>query len=155
MSSMDMNYASGWKPDEGDTLIGTVVSIDFGWSNYTNAEYPIVTVQPEGTDKPDARVAVHCFHTALLNRIMSLRPTEGERIGIQYKGKEPSKDNPRNTVAKYVVRLDRKGDPWAGRARPEQQARPAQAPPESDIPASAEDFTDARPASPGDDDIPF
>lgn len=152
--SMDMEYAPGWKPDEGDVLVGTVVGIDFGWSQYQDDEYPIITVQREGTEGKDGQVAVHCFHMALKSRILAMRPVAGERIGFQYKGKRPSKDNPRNTVAQYVVRLDRKTDPWAGRTRPTQQARPAQAAPvESDVPADASDFTPDMGKQ--DDDIPF
>jgi hypothetical protein len=154
---MDLEYAKGWKPEEGDVLVGTVTNVDFGWSEY-RGEYPIITVQPEGGGDP---VALHCFHDALFNRMSSLRPGIGERIGVQYKGKAPSKSNPRNTVARYVVRIDgRSTDPWAGRTQPERQARPAAVPPTGapvdapDAPADASDFA-APNAAPADDDIPF
>lgn len=147
----NMQYAAGWKPEEGAVLVGEITAVDSGWSDWRNANYPIITVAPEGGGD---EVAVHCFHAALFNRVMSLQPRVGERIGFQYQGKRPSKNNPRNTVAVYAVRLDRKNDNPYERIRQSQPDKP-QAPPQSDIPADAEDFAPGNGDAPADDDIPF
>lgn len=147
----NIEYAKGWRPDEGDTLVGIITAVDSGWSGYRNGNYPIITVQPEdGGDE----VAVHCFHAALFNRVMSLRPKVGERIGVQYQGKRESKENPRNTVAVYALRLDRPNDdPYARIAA--SQPDPPQAPPATDVPADVSDFKPDENTAPADDDIPF
>jgi hypothetical protein len=147
---MELEYAKGWKPDEGAVLVGTVTAVDSGYSEY-RGNYPIVTIRPEdGGDE----VAVHCFHDGLFNRMMSLRPNVGERVGIQYKGKRASKQNPRNTVAVYVVRMDRRDDdPWSRIAPPQGRPQAPQTAPASDVPADTSDF--APPSVHDDDDIPF
>lgn len=131
-------YADGWKPEEGDKIIGTVTDLALGWSDYKNANYPIVTIQPDDSELPP--VAIHCFHTALERQMQLLRPTKGERIGIVYKGKRPTKNNPNNEVAVYIVRVEgRTADIWG---QPEAQRLAAD---RSDVPAPVD----------GDDDLPF
>lgn len=102
---MNLDYAEGWKPDAGDVLVGRVTSVDAGWSDFMSGNYPIVTVQPEDGSAP---VAVHCFHTALLNRVLNLRPVVGDRIGIKYDGTVPHQTVKGKTVAKYVVKVEGK-----------------------------------------------
>jgi len=140
---MDLNYAEGWRPEEGDTLLGRVTDLSMGASTY--GRYPIVTVAPE--DGGDA-VAVHAFHTGLKNRLAELRPKVGERIGIKYLGKRPLKSNPANTVAVYIVKMDRGADVWA-----EVGARVEV--PASDVPIDASDFEPQGSPKADEDDIPF
>lgn len=109
-----MEYAQGWRPQEGDTIIGVVAELGRGYSEYRDANdgYPIVTLTLEtdaqvadGTKvSPGEQVSVHCFHTALENKVKELRPVTGERIGFTYKGEVPSKDGKR-TYHSYVVRM--------------------------------------------------
>jgi hypothetical protein len=170
--AVEFEYAGGWVPEMGDVLIGKVTSLDIGWSKYpppSGSNYPIVTVRVEegsterdgdiegnGEVKVGTEVAVHCFHAALRNKLMSLQPRAGERIGMQYQGKRPSKSDPSNEVAVYSVRIQgRSADIWAQMAPPQQQAP---APTHGgfvphDVPASVADFT--PPAQDGGDDIPF
>lgn len=148
MSGMNLDYAPGWRPEEGDKVIGRITDIAMGRSNYGNRRYPIITVD----DEENGPVAVHCFHAALYNRMMELRPKVGERIGVQFKGIEPHKTEPSQTVAQYVVRID-------GRSADVFGALAAEAPAprvESDVPADVSDFAPAPSADkPADDDIPF
>jgi hypothetical protein len=149
MSGMNLNYAEGWRPEEGDTLIGTVTDVSIGRSNF-GGSYPIVTVQP---DDGTAEVAVHGFHAALRARFMELQPEPGERIGIKFVAKEAHKSAPGQTVAKYIVRIEGRGtaNVWGNLAADDKMA-PV---PQSDVP---EGFTpvDTPPAKPdADDDIPF
>lgn len=148
---MDLSYADGWRPEEGATLVGKVVSIDSGSSNYGGGTYPIVTVQPEGGGDP---VAVHCFHAALKSRMMEARPNIGERIGIKFVGKRQHRTDPSLTVADYIVRVERQdaGNVWD---RMEGRTPPTPAPaPRTDVPVDASDFAPAQQPL-ADDDIPF
>lgn len=156
-----IEYAEGWRPEEGETLIGEVTGLDIGWSKYpppSGSQYPIVTVRDEDSG---AEVAVHCFHAALRSKMTTLRPVLGERIGIQYKGKRASKTDPSQEVAVYVVKVQgRTADVWGSLA----PAQPSQAPvpthggftphPTSDVPADASDFA-PQGATDDTDDIPF
>lgn len=138
---MDFEYAEGWRPKDGDTLIGRVTDLSMGNSEY--GSYPIVTVQPEDGDA----VAVHCFHTSLNNQMQQIRPRVGETVGIKFKGKTKTKDGKRE-VAVYVVKVKgRTVDVWG-------QAAPL-TPPPPDIPATVEDFAPSPGNAATDDDIPF
>ena len=134
---MNLETAEGWRPEEGDTVIGTVVVVDAGWSDFKNGYYPIITVQPDD----GAPVAVHCFHDVLEKRVTDLRPEPGDTIGIKYQGKRKTKDGNRE-VAIYTVRVKGKSpvSVWDTRLAP------ATAPAQSDIPATLDE---------GHDDIPF
>lgn len=141
--------AEGWRPDEGAVLIGRVVKVDLGWSDYTGSHYPIVTVQPAQGDP----VAVHGFHTALRARLMMLKPMAGETIGFRYHGKRPTKDG-RRDVATYTVKVKgRDADVWGtlGTAAPPQPAAGFTPRTVADTPVpSASELTPVD-----DDDIPF
>lgn len=140
--------AAGWRPDEGAILVGRVVKVDLGWSDYTGSHYPIVTVQPDQGDP----VAVHAFHTALRARLTMLKPMAGEKIGFKYHGKRPTKDG-RRQVATYTVKIEgRDADVWGALSA----APPT--PPAGFTPRTVED-TPIPPTSEltpvEDDDIPF
>jgi hypothetical protein len=77
---------TGWRPQPGDKLIGTVTGLTEGTGNW--GPYPIVEVeQADGTI-----VAAHCFHTILRNEIEGRKPAIGDQIGIKYKGKRHGRD---------------------------------------------------------------
>jgi len=161
---MDTNNAPGWLPNDGDTIVGRVVNLSRIRSTFGAQEYyPIVTIKlDEGYDataKVDgnattihggALVAIHGFHYVLKRELASLRPREGERLGVAFKGMTETKDGKR-TVAVYVVKVEgRQADVWAGMGEPEPVA------PASDIPVSQADFQPVNtPAPADDDDIPF
>lgn len=98
---MDLELAQGWNPEVGDTLRGTVTSLSMGWSDYTQANYPIVTVQKDDGES----VKVHCFHTALANELTSQRPVNGDRIAIKYHGQKDGRVKG-TTVSQYVVKVE-------------------------------------------------
>jgi hypothetical protein len=97
---LDLESAEGWNPEEGDTLIGAVISIKASSPNEYGI-YPIVTVATE-----NGNVAVHCFHSILKNALLEARPAVGERIAIAYLGMKHSKKNDR-PYANYSVVVDR------------------------------------------------
>lgn len=139
MSDADLTaeFAEGWRPEEGDTLVGVVTDLSSAWSDYTSSFYPIITVRKDD----GSEVAVHCFHHSLKTRMVALRPTVGEKIGIKYKGKQKTKDGKRE-VAVYIVRIEgRSEDIWGSMSAPV---------PASNPPVQQSDFT-----PPTDDDIPF
>src|SRR5262249_17272887 len=112
LDRLQQEAAEGWNPNEGDTLVGTVLSIKASQPNEYGI-YPIVTVLTEGEDsKP---VAVHCFHQTLKERLLEKRPAPGEKIAIQYIGARMSKkrtDPKGNPVEyhNYAVVVDRPTD---------------------------------------------
>ena len=147
---MDLSYAKGWRPEEGDTIIGVVADVAMGRSSQgAQRMYPIITITP---DDGGEAVAVHCFHAALHNRMLELRPQVGERIGIQFKGMAEHKTNPNQTVAQYVARIEgRSADVWGALTAQDAAIRPQRS--TSDTPADVSDF--APPTVADDDDIPF
>lgn len=146
--TFDMEYAPGWRPSEGDVIVGKVVELSKNWSTQTNSFYPIITIEKEGGEK----VAIHCFHFALKQKVLELRPQVGETIGCQFIGKRPQKNNASRTVAVYGFKVKgRTADIYADI----QQEKPGQRQSStSDIPASSDDFA-PQDASNDDDDIPF
>jgi hypothetical protein len=73
---------TGWRPDPGDKIVGTIVDIDERESNYGSGVYPVVVV----ADDDGNEVAVHAFHTVLKKEIARQRPTVGDQIAIKYHG---------------------------------------------------------------------
>lgn len=115
---LDREGGEGWRPNPGDILTGTVLSINNRWSDWTNAFYPVLTIQPDGGGDPKS---IHAFHAALFRRVLTLRPQEGERIGIKYHGEVENSDG--KTKSKiYTLKVDRAPgsghDPYAGLRSP-------------------------------------
>lgn len=140
---LDKDYAEGWRPKEGDSIVGEVTDIDTGYSEYNNLTYPIVTVKRQGTDE---LVALHCFHDVLRKRILQLEPKIGEILGVLYKGKKPSRDG-RREIAVYTVKVKDRGvrDPYAS-MKQQKSIDPNPNKTQDDIQAEAE---------PTEDEIPF
>lgn len=132
VSQLDAGDAPGWKPEEGDVLVGNVVALAKGWSNYTQQYYPIVTIAPD-MDKcdpaprsdalPGEPVAVHAMQYVLMDRFTRLKPEPGERIGIKVGPKLPTKDGARQ-VQTYTVKMDRGEDIWGDIANPRLSPQP-------------------------------
>lgn len=149
-SEAEVGDAPGWKPEEGDLLIGTVSGLSKGWSDYKQGFYPIVTITPE-LDKcnpeprsdslPGEPIAVHGFQFVLEDRFSSLKPMPGERIGIKVGPKVPTKDGKR-TVQTYTVKMERTEDIWSEIQNPRLAKQTVQG-----TPVTQQQITD--------DDIPF
>lgn len=79
----------GWLPKSGDVLIGKVLDITDGTSEY--GDYPLLTVETPSKNL----VGVHCFHLVLKNdiqrRIDKGRLKIGDRIAIKYSGEGEAK----------------------------------------------------------------
>lgn len=106
---LEQDYAEGWRPKDGDVIIGTVESLSRAWSDESESFYPIVTIVKDDGE----RVAVHGFHLALRNQLRELKPKQGETIGIKMIGKVPLKNNPSRSIVKYNVKIKgRSADIW-------------------------------------------
>lgn len=140
---LEQGNARAWRPDQDDPdlLVGEVVDIDSGSSDYQGV-YPILTVRKEDGEE----VAVHAFHTVLKNELVRQRPKAGERIGIKFLGEQPTKPgSPYKSFIGYRVKVDRVGGDYDWSqvgAEPEPEAAPLPPGPEPTSPV-------------GDDDIPF
>ena len=147
---LEQGLASAWRPDQDDpdTLIGEVVEIAVGTSDYD--PYPLVVVRKDDGEEK----AVHAFHTVLKNEILRQKPQVGERVGIKYLGEQKTKPGSKfSSFIGYRVKVDRAAAAfdWAkfGSAEEDPVADPYAA------------VNDAQPdpvtvpAGAGDDDIPF
>ena len=89
--------SQAWKPNPGDTLVGTVLEIDERTSEF--GSYPLLIIEEEESGD---EIAVHAFHTVLKNEIARKSPAPGDKIGIVYNGKDQERK-----YEKYRVVLDR------------------------------------------------
>lgn len=80
---LDRGTAPGWKPEVGDSIVGTIVDIDERDSAYGEGTYPVLTIR---RDDDGEEVAVHCFHSVLKSEIARKRPQVNDAIGIRYLG---------------------------------------------------------------------
>jgi hypothetical protein len=136
---VEADLAPGWRPKEGDKLVGKVTDLTLGWSDYTQSNYPIVTVHDEDKDED---VAIHCFHYVLKKKMEELKPQVGERIGVAMTGSKPSKDG-RRTITLYSVKVEgRSTDIWG-------------ATPDVTPPKSAPSVEEVGEVSIPDDEVPY
>lgn len=143
---LESGLPSAWRPDQDDPdlLIGDVVEIEVGTSDY--GRYPILIVRREDGEEK----AVHGFHSVLQNELVKHKPQVGERVGIKYLGDVPTKPgSPYKSYKGYRVKVERAvgtafnwgqiaSDPEADAFAQLDQKEPVTVPPEA-----------------GDDDIPF
>lgn len=144
---LESGLPSAWRPDQDDPdiLVGEVVEIEVGTSDY--GRYPILVVrQEDGTEK-----AVHGFHSVLQNELVKIKPQIGERVGIKYLGDVPTKPgSPFKSYKGYRVKVERE----AGAAFNWNQIRTDPEAEDVDYSQVTEEPV-AVPAGAGDDDIPF
>ena len=93
------DYAPGWRPSEGDELVGELIETDTRQAEH--GDYPVLTFQTDD----DARVAVHAFHSVLRNGLAKLSPQVGDRVVIRYLGTKISRSTGR-TFHAYRVSSD-------------------------------------------------
>jgi hypothetical protein len=74
------DFAPGWRPEPGDTVIGKVEGLDRAENKW--GAYPVVTLVTDDGE----RIAVHGFHTVLRNALRRARPMPGSRIAVRYVG---------------------------------------------------------------------
>ena len=110
---LEQGNAPAWRPDQDHpkTIVGTIVDIDQGQSEYQGA-YPILTIAVEDPGKfaidSGNELAVHGFHSVLRNELIKKKPNIGERIGIIFGGEVETKPGSRfKSYLKYTVKVDR------------------------------------------------
>jgi hypothetical protein len=117
------DFAPGWMPNEGESLIGTVTDRGIGEGEF--GEYIIITLRPDAGQTIHIRqertqmeyttdgteedvVAVHCFGAVLDSAMRKLRPPVGMRIAFRKLGKRLRKggeeSNPRDWFNAWQVR---------------------------------------------------
>ena len=82
---INIRSARGWRPADGETIVGTVAHIGARESEY--GKYPVVTLAAD-TDDPDTvkYVAVNAFHTLLKSALYEIKPQVGDRLAVTYHG---------------------------------------------------------------------
>lgn len=82
----EQEWATTWKPDRGEMLVGTFEKMDEGESDY--GTHRIAHLR----DEDGELWAVWLFHTVLQNQWGEADPTPGDRVGILYLGKRDGSD---------------------------------------------------------------
>lgn len=117
---LDTPSAEGWRPEDGDKIVGRVIACDTRDGSY--GEYPVVTldVREGSTETRDgvrhpielpAERAVHAFHTILKGEIWTdgkvgaWRVHEGDTLGVRYNGKGRTRAG--NEIDNYRVIIER------------------------------------------------
>ena len=142
---LESGLPSAWRPDQEDpdTIIGKVVDIQVGTSDYD--PYPLIVIQQDdGSEK-----AIHGFHTVLKNELLRNKPQIGERIGIKYLGEQETKPGSRfKSFIGYRVSVEREASnfDWNTMGQPQQVDEAYRAPEQEPV---------TVPASAGEDEIPF
>lgn len=85
LNEWDGEWPAGWRPRDGETLIGTIRRYSTGQSAYG----PVRTAIVERGD--GSRVSVWLSSTVLLALFQQEKPKVGERVGIKCLGKHPEK----------------------------------------------------------------
>jgi hypothetical protein len=99
---INIRSARGWRPEPGQTIVGTVKHISARESEY--GKYPVVTLAAD-TDDPEAvdYVAINAFHSTLKRGLYEVKPQAGTRLAVTYHGKvEPAKAGA-NAYHSYTV----------------------------------------------------
>lgn len=95
-----------WIPiDVDDSITGTMVDLDIGWSDVKDAEYPIITLDVEGRGE----VKVHCMAAALEGEVKRKRPLPGEQLTFSYHGQGEAKQRGRSGAHLYRLRIAGRG----------------------------------------------
>jgi hypothetical protein len=74
--------ATAWRPKDGDTLTGNIVTVVKRTGEY--GPYPCVILRLDGFDK---FTAVHAFHGVLQNELKDMKAKPDDNITILYTGK--------------------------------------------------------------------
>lgn len=102
--------AEGWRPQVGDEIRGRVLAVKRGTSVIDNVArtYPIVFVLRDGATIDDTAVAIHAFHSVLMNEFMSQRPEFGDRLFVRSLGDmgrvAPKGQDPAQIYAVHVTK---------------------------------------------------
>ena len=114
---LNIQKASGWKPNAGDTITGTIAHIKAGETEF--GRYPIVVLAADTEDPETVNyVAVHAFHASLKRDLSAHKPAVGDRLTISYKGLVETdkyrEDGSRVSFHSYDVSPEKSEGFWAG-----------------------------------------
>ena len=104
--NQEQQIPDGWRPNDGDQLVGKVTQVTTGWSDQSESNYPILVIHDENKDED---VSIHCFHHVLKNAVLKTKPQIGERIGVKLTGEVPLKSNPNRSVKTYNFVVEGRG----------------------------------------------
>lgn len=79
-TELHLTEKGGWKPEQGDTITGTIVDIDVTEGAY--GPYPVIDFELD-----DGTVSVHAFHDQLRRKLSSRGAQVGELVSITYRGR--------------------------------------------------------------------
>lgn len=86
------DFADAWEPEEGDTLVGTLVRRSTRNGDY--GAYEILTIEANGdrstvggeSVEDETPLAVHAYHTVLAQEVEEQDPTPGNLVAIRFNG---------------------------------------------------------------------
>ena len=87
--------ATAWRPEPGDTITGTVVTIRARETEY--GKHPVVILNTG----EENYTAVHAFHGVLKNKLFELKPGPGTRLTVGYQGKVDGKERPYHSYTAF------------------------------------------------------
>jgi hypothetical protein len=98
-------WATTWKPDRGEMLVGTFEKMDTGSTKY--GESRVAHIRDE-----DGKLwGVWLFHSVLQDQWEQAEPTPGDRVGILYLGKRAGSDYDYHHYDVEVERRDEEPEP--------------------------------------------
>jgi hypothetical protein len=99
---INIRSARGWRPADGETVVGTVAAITSRESEY--GKYPVITLAAD-TDDPETvnYVAINAFHSILKNGLYEVKPAVGSRLAVTYHGKIQPEKAGANAYHSYTV----------------------------------------------------
>lgn len=97
---LGLDYAPAWRPEnDGDSILGVITAIAMGHSEF--GTYPIITILTADGEM----LAVHGFHTILKQRLIEIRPSVDEILGVKYLGHVLPEDGTKNVNDYYAYKV--------------------------------------------------
>ena len=95
----DAEFPESWDPKPGDCIVGIVEGYETNVGRYGS------TICKIRSEADHTIKAVWISTVVLANKFQGLRPLKGERVGIKYLGKHPTK-----SYSQWVVQVERSED---------------------------------------------
>lgn len=130
---------------EGDIIRGVVTELAKGYGNFDPYIIVIVRLSEKcSNQETGTEVAIHCFHTALANKMLEFKPIPGEKISVLYQGERDVKRPQRgrkSTFHSYLVKMEDRtqADFWDEAPAAQQPARAPQQQRRGEAPVSPTD----------------
>lgn len=87
--------SSGWRPEPGDTITGTIANITVGGGAEYDP-YPIIQLKDasDNNDRTGLQIDVHAFHQALQDGFALIEPEIGHQVTVTYHGVQGGESKP-------------------------------------------------------------